>query len=44
MLPFVTYGITDASTTARPSMPYTLIVFGSVTDIASAPIFAVHDG
>ena len=32
MLPFVTYGMTDASTTDRPSMPWTPIVCGSVTD------------
>ena len=44
MLPLVTYGKTDASTTRRPSVPCTFIVAGSTTDISSTPILAVHDG
>ena len=44
MLPLVTNGKTDASTTRRPSSPCTRIVVGSTTASASVPIFAVHDG
>jgi hypothetical protein len=40
----VIYGITDASTTFRPSTPCTPIICGSVTDIESIPILAVHEG
>ena len=45
MLPLVTYGKTEASTTRRPSTPCTRID-GGVDDrhVSSMPIFAVHDG
>ena len=44
MLPFVTYGIADASTTRNPSIPRTFIVRGSTTDRSSVPIRHVHEG
>ena len=44
MLPFVTYGNTEASTTRRPSTPWTRIEVGSVTDMSSVPIRQVQDG
>jgi len=44
MLPLVTKGNTDASTTRRPSTPCTRIVAGSTTDISSTPMAAVHEG
>src|SRR5438105_2037533 len=43
MLPFGTYGNTDASTTRRPSTPCTRIVDGSTTDSSSAPMRHVQD-
>src|SRR5450759_3782436 len=44
MLPLVTYGITEASTTLSPSSPCTPMVNGSTTDIASTPIRREQDG
>src|SRR6478735_6716059 len=46
MLPLVTYGITEASTTRRPATPWTRMVAGSTTAIGSesGPSFAVHEG
>ena len=44
MLPLVTKGKTLASTTLRPSVPCTRMLVGSVTDMSSVPIFAVHEG
>src|ERR1700691_5984316 len=41
MLPLVTYGITEASTTRSPSRPCTRIVAGSTTDCSPVPIAAV---
>src|SRR5438552_3730526 len=44
MLPFVTYGIDEASTTRRPSVPCTRRLLGSSTDAASAPMRQVQEG
>ena len=44
MLPLVTYGKTEASTTRSPSRPCTRIDAGSTTDRSSTPMAAVHDG
>src|SRR6516164_1518519 len=44
MLPLVTYGITEASTTRRPETPCTSRLAGSVTDSGPVPIAQVHDG
>ena len=44
MLPFVTFGITEASTTLRPDVPSTPIVAGSVTASGSVPSRAVPAG
>src|SRR5918992_4740397 len=44
MLPLVTNGKTEASTTRSPSVPWTFIVLGSVTDISSTPILAAQEG
>ena len=44
MLPLVTNGNTDASTTRSPSVPWTHIEVGSTTAASSVPILAVHDG
>src|SRR3954463_9135138 len=43
MLPFGTYGNTDASTTRSPSTPRTRIDVGSTTAVSAGPIFAVPD-
>lgn len=42
VLPVVTRGMMEASAIRNPSMPYTRSC-ASTTDIASRPIFAVHD-
>src|SRR5215472_15043649 len=44
MFPFVTYGITDASTTRSPETECTRRDDGSVTDIGPLPIAQVQDG
>src|SRR6202012_4729546 len=44
MLPLVTYGMTDASTTRSPDTPCTAIDSGSVTDSGPVPIAHVQDG
>ena len=44
MLPFVMVGKTEASTTRRPSVPWTRIEEGSTTAISSVPIFAEQLG
>lgn len=44
MLPLVTYGIAEASTTRRPSSPCTRMLVGSTTERGSVPIFAVQEG
>ena len=44
MLPFETEGMTDASTTRRPSTPWTRIDDGSTTASGPVPILQVQDG
>jgi hypothetical protein len=44
MFPFVTYGMTDASTTRSPSTPYTPSDPGSVTASGPVPMAQVQDG
>src|SRR6266699_3137501 len=44
MLPLVTYGIAEASTTRKPSIPCTFMLVGSTTDPSTAPILQVHEG
>src|SRR3954462_15584035 len=44
MLPLVTYGNTEASTTRSPSTPCTRLDDGCTTDMSAVPIFAVPDG